>query len=142
MLDVLDDDRLRAAFAHPDAFVREETKEAVDAALYPWLLSHTRAELTAVAQAAGWPFTGVNTPAEVLEARHLHEREYWADWEGLLLPGPPYRHGEGGWRIRRGPPHLGECRADRASRDASTRSLARPGRPRGPPARGHQGRST
>src|SRR5579862_8073029 len=110
VLDVLDDDRLRAAFAHPDAFVRGETKEAIDAALYPWLLSHTRAELTAVAQRAGWPFAGVNTPAEVLEARHLRERGYWADWEGLLLPGPSYRHSVGGWRIRRGPPSLGECR--------------------------------
>jgi len=136
MLDVLDDDPLRAAFAHPDAFVRDETKEALDAALYPWLLSHTRAELTAVAQTAGWPFTGVNTPAEVLEARHLRERGYWVDWEGVRLPGPPYRHGEGGWRIRRGAPQLGECRAGPV---AATRRPVRwqgPADPAVPPLRG------
>ena len=57
MLDVLDDDALRAAFARPDAFERGETKEAMDAALYPWLLARTRAQATAEAQAAGgrWP---------------------------------------------------------------------------------------
>src|SRR6202022_2009476 len=65
MLDVLDDDDLRAAFARPDAFERGDTKEAIDAALYPWLLSHTRAELTEAAQASGWPFAGVLSPSEV-----------------------------------------------------------------------------
>jgi crotonobetainyl-CoA:carnitine CoA-transferase CaiB-like acyl-CoA transferase len=118
MLDVLDDDALRAAFDDPDAYLRTETKQAIDAALYPWLLSHTRAELTAIAQAAGWPFTGLNTPAEVLEAPHLHQRGYWAHWEHpvhgpLRLPGPPYRHGEGGWRLRNGPPALGHGQSRR-----------------------------
>jgi crotonobetainyl-CoA:carnitine CoA-transferase CaiB-like acyl-CoA transferase len=60
MLQVLDNDDLRAAFARPDAFERGDTKEAIDAALYPWLLSHTRAQATAEAQAAGWPLAGVN----------------------------------------------------------------------------------
>jgi crotonobetainyl-CoA:carnitine CoA-transferase CaiB-like acyl-CoA transferase len=112
LLAVLDNDDLRVAFAHPDAFVRGETKEVLDAVLYPWLLSHTRAELTAVAQAAGWPFAGVNTPSEVLGLAHLHQRDYWVHLDcpergRLLLPGPPFRHGEGGWRIRRGAPALG-----------------------------------
>ena len=124
MLDVLDDDELRAAFEHPDAYLRPETKEALDAALYPWLLCHTRAELTAAAQAAGWPFAGVNTPAEVLEADHLHQRRYWVGWDDpdrgpLRLPGPSYRHADGGWQLRHGPPGLGEChtRADAPARE-------------------------
>ena len=117
MLAVLDDDALREAFSHPDAFIRGETREAVDAALYPWLLSHTRAELTAAAQAAGWPFAGVNTPAEVLEVDHLHQRGFWADVEDprvgrIRLPGPPYRHTEGGWRLRRRAPLPGEHDAE------------------------------
>lgn len=117
MLAVLDDDDLREAFSRPDAFVRGETKEILDAALYPWLLSHTREELTALAQAAGWPFAGVNTPAEVLEVDHLHQRGFWAYVEDprvgpVRLPGPPYRHAEGGWQLRRRAPLLGEHAAE------------------------------
>src|SRR5262249_1470330 len=47
MLEVLGDPALKEAFQREDAFTRPETKEAIDAALYPWLLSHTRAEATA-----------------------------------------------------------------------------------------------
>jgi len=113
MLDVLGDDDLRAAFARPDAFLRGETKEILDAVLYPWLLSHTRAECTQAAQAAGWPFAPVNTPAEVLAADHLHQRAFWQEVDDpehgrLLVPGPPYRFDEGGWRLRRRAPTCGE----------------------------------
>ncbi len=112
MLSVLDDDALREAFARPDAFARGDTKEVMDAALYPWLFAHTRAECTAAAQAAGWPCAGINTPAEVLEADHLHQRGFWVDCEDptvgrVLMPGPPYRHAEGGWRLHRPAPTLG-----------------------------------
>ncbi|HVM65332.1 MAG TPA: CoA transferase, partial [Acidimicrobiales bacterium] len=105
MLDVLDDDELRAAFARPDAWDRGETKEAIDAALYPWLLSHTRAECTAAAQARGWPLAGVNSPREVLDADHLHQRGFWVRVNdpragALDMPGPPYRFAEGGWALR------------------------------------------
>lgn len=120
MLKVLDDNDLKAAFARSDAYVRGETKEILDAALYPWLLGHSRAELTAAAQAVGWPVTGVNTPAEVLRAPHLHQRGFWAHWDHLdhgqvLLPGPPYRHSEAGWRFRRPPPELGATDPQRVS---------------------------
>jgi crotonobetainyl-CoA:carnitine CoA-transferase CaiB-like acyl-CoA transferase len=109
MLTVLDNAALWEAFSRPDAFVRGETKEALDSALYPWLLSHTRAEATTLAQAAGWPFAGVNTPEEVLQADHLHQRGFWVDVRDpvlgqVLLPGPPYRLSEGGWRLRRPAP--------------------------------------
>jgi crotonobetainyl-CoA:carnitine CoA-transferase CaiB-like acyl-CoA transferase len=113
MLDVLDNDDLRHAFSRPDAFIRGETKELIDAALYPWLFEHTRAEATAAAQASGWPFAGVYTPSEVLEVDHLHQRNYWNTVEDpelgtVRVPGAPYRHTEGGWRIARPAPRLGE----------------------------------
>jgi len=111
MLVVLDDEALNEAFRLPDAFVRPETKEILDAALYPWLLSHRRVELTAAAQAAGWPFAHVNSVAEVLEVDHFHQRGFWAEIDGpsgpLLLAGPPYRHAEGGWRLHWPGPGLG-----------------------------------
>jgi crotonobetainyl-CoA:carnitine CoA-transferase CaiB-like acyl-CoA transferase len=118
MLDVLDDDDLRAAFARPDAFTRGDTKEAVDAALYPWLLARTRAEATAAAQRVGWPLAGINSPAEVLQADHLHQRGFWVHTDDPLvgtidLPGPPYRFGEGGWSLRRLAPSLGSHDDDR-----------------------------
>ncbi len=113
MLDVLDDDALREAFDRPDAFSRPDTKEYLDAALYPWLFSHTRAEITALAQAAGWPLAGVNVPDEVLAADHLHQRGFWNHTDDPVVgsvdvAGPPARHAEGGWGIRRIAPLLGE----------------------------------
>ncbi len=145
MLSVLADDALNEAFARPDAFVRGETKEVLDAALYPWLLSHTRAELTVAAQAAGWPFAGVNTPAEVLAADHLHQRGFWIDHDDphhghVLLPGPPYRLAEGGWRLHRGAPEVGQDDAAVAAEERSARRpvVVPPARtdPDAPPLRG------
>ena len=141
MLSVLDDDALREAFARPDAFARGETKEALDAALYPWLLSHTRAELTATAQAAGWPLAGVNAPAEVLQVDHLHQRGFWAEVHDpvhgdLLLPGPPYRLAEGGWRLHRTAPRLGADDDVLDTPRAPVVSPAEPTAPDAPPLRG------
>ena len=142
MLSVLGDDSLREAFARPDAFANPETKEILDSVLYPWLFEHTRAEGTAAAQAAGWPFAGVYTPAEVLEADHLHQRGFWTECDDpaigpVLLPGPPYRHAEGGWRLHRPAP------APPSTDDAGTTRRARPVRapdgltdPDEPPLRG------
>jgi crotonobetainyl-CoA:carnitine CoA-transferase CaiB-like acyl-CoA transferase len=145
MLTVLDDDTLRQAFTRPDAYVRGETKEVIDAALYPWLLSHTRAELTAAAQAAGWPFAGVNSPTDVLAAEHLDQRGFWVDVEDpavgfLRLPGAPYRHAEAGWRLRRRAPQLDEHGAEAESpRDRVATGCVVPsvgGEPDVPPLRG------
>ena len=142
MLSVLDNEELTEAFARPDAFVRPETKEILDAALYPWLFAHPRAELTAMAQRAGWPFAHVNSVPEVLEADHLHQRGFWSEAEGpagrILLAGPPYRHAEGGWRLHwPGPPPGG--RADEpAEAEPVAPALART--PVGtPPLDGHPG---
>ena len=120
MLEVLDDENLYAAFARPDAFERGETKEAIDAALYPWLLSRTRAEATAEAQRVGWPLAGVNEPSEVIEADHLAQRGFWVHADdpaagSIKLPGAPYRFAEGGWSLRRLAPRLGEHDAEVAA---------------------------
>jgi crotonobetainyl-CoA:carnitine CoA-transferase CaiB-like acyl-CoA transferase len=112
MLQVLDSDELREAFSQPAAFARPEIKEILDGVLYPWLLSHSRKEITKAAQAAGWPVTPVHEPAEVLTADHLHQRGFWihtVDAEGrpMLLPGAPHRFTEGGWKLRKTAPRLG-----------------------------------
>jgi len=113
MLQVLDSPELTEAFSHPDAFVRPETKAVLDGVLYPWLLDRTRQEVTDAAQAVGWPVTPVHEPAELLTASHFHQRGFWlhaSDPQGspLLLPGAPYRLSEGGWKLRRTAPRLGQ----------------------------------
>ncbi len=146
LLDVLDDDALRAAFAHPDAFERGETKEAMDAALYPWLLARTRAQATAEAQRGGWPLAGVNSPPEVLEAEHLAQRGFWRHTDdpgagAIDLPGPPCRFAEGGWALRRIAPGLGQHDDEaatwpRGSQEPSPRQPASAASPPGPPLSG------
>jgi crotonobetainyl-CoA:carnitine CoA-transferase CaiB-like acyl-CoA transferase len=113
MLSVLESPELTEAFSHPDAFTRPDMKEILDAALYPWLLSHTRQEATVAGQAAGWPVAPVHVPAELVTADHLHQRSFWIYAEdpaagSVLLPGAPYRHGEGGWKFRRAAPRIGQ----------------------------------
>lgn len=135
MLRVLGNADLNAAFARPDAFTRPDTKEYLDAALYPWLFEHTRAEATAIAQAAGWPFAGVNTPAEVLAADHLRQRGFWVHSDDhrfgpVDLPGAPYRFAEGGWQLRRRAPDVGEHngRVQRVAERAKPPAHSGPGR--------------
>ncbi|MET0578802.1 MAG: CoA transferase [Ilumatobacteraceae bacterium] len=133
MLDVLDDDNLRSAFARPDAFERGDTKEFIDAALYPWLFAHTRAEATALAQDAGWPMAGVNTPAEVLAADHLHQRGFWVHADhprhgSIDVPGAPWRLSEGGWALRRLDPEPG-AHAVQEVAEATRRARASTPRP-------------
>lgn len=116
MLDVLGDAAAKEAFQHPDAYNRPETKEVLDVALYTWLMAHTRAEATALAQSAGWPCAGVYSAGEVLQADHLHQRNFWIHTDDpehgpLDLPGPWCRFEEGGWALRRLPPDLGERNA-------------------------------
>ncbi len=139
MLEVLDDPGATAAFEHPDAFNRPETKEALDAALYPWLLSHTRAEATAEAQRAGWPLAGVQSAAEVLEADHLHQRNFWVHtddptWGPIDLPGPWCRFGEGGWTLRRLAPTLGQHDAEIREQAARTSTASAGPTPRPAPS--------
>jgi crotonobetainyl-CoA:carnitine CoA-transferase CaiB-like acyl-CoA transferase len=147
MLEVLDDAAAKAAFEHPDAFQRQETKEALDVAVYTWLLSRTRAEATAAAQSAGWPLAGVNLPHEVLEADHLHQRNFWVHADDpaagpIDLPGPWCRFGEGGWVLRRRAPGLGEhdrelaAELDGAAINSTTPRSSVPAAPSRPPLEG------
>jgi crotonobetainyl-CoA:carnitine CoA-transferase CaiB-like acyl-CoA transferase len=141
MIEVLGDDALKEAFASADAFERGETRELIDAALYPWLLGHTRAEATAKAQAAGWAVTGVFSPEELLSSDHLHQRGFWVHSDdpahGVVdLPGPPVRFAEGGWALRRLAPVPSETSGGNAecdglvpasvSRERPTNRAARP----------------
>jgi crotonobetainyl-CoA:carnitine CoA-transferase CaiB-like acyl-CoA transferase len=128
MLDLFGDEGLRELFSDPRAaLVQAGTREAIDAVLYPWLLSHTRAECTDSAQELGFPLAYVLQPEEVLEAPHLHQRSFWAEVEHpqagrISFPGAPYRFAEGGWSLRRLPPQLGEHNEEIFGSDASEKT--------------------
>jgi crotonobetainyl-CoA:carnitine CoA-transferase CaiB-like acyl-CoA transferase len=113
MLTVLDSAELTEAFSRPDAFARPETKEILDGVLYPWLLSRTRQQITEAGQSAGWPVAPVHLAEELLTADHLHQRGFWVhsvdpEIGPVIMPGAPYRHAEGGWRLRHAAPRLGQ----------------------------------
>jgi crotonobetainyl-CoA:carnitine CoA-transferase CaiB-like acyl-CoA transferase len=142
MLTVLDSPELTEAFSRPDAFARPETKEILDGVLYPWLLSRSREEITEAGQSVGWPAAPVHRAAELLAAGHLHQRGFWVhgidpELGPLLMPGAPYRHGEGGWRIRHPAPKLGQSEFEPEPADRSERAPAAVARdPDVPPLQG------
>ena len=118
--------------------MRPETKEILDSVLYPWLLRTDARRGHRAGQAAGWPVTPVNEPAELLEADHLHQRGFWVhavdnELGPLLLPGAPYRFTEGGWTLRRTAPRLGSARGGdrRTGRRPAHDDTCRRARPRG-----------
>jgi crotonobetainyl-CoA:carnitine CoA-transferase CaiB-like acyl-CoA transferase len=105
---LLGDPHLSEILDDPSSLAKAETRQEIDAVFYPWLLSQTRAEVTTAAQEIGFPLTPILNPEDVLDAEHLHQRGVWTrvidpEWGQLDLPGPPYRHGEGGWALRRLP---------------------------------------
>jgi crotonobetainyl-CoA:carnitine CoA-transferase CaiB-like acyl-CoA transferase len=81
--------------------------------LAPWLLERNMREIVAEAQAAGVMSTPVNTPGSLLSDPHFRKRGFWVEIDHpvpgkLTYPGAPIKMGDGGWRMRRPAPLLGE----------------------------------
>lgn len=114
MLAALADEDLNAHFAKvaedPALFATMETKEAIDAALYPWLLSRTKQQAMEDAQSHKWPVTAINTPADVLEDPHYKQRGFFTEVSHpvgtVVHPGAPFEI-DGGWEPSAAP-RLGE----------------------------------
>ncbi len=110
MLATLNDPDLNAYFAmvaeHPEKFATIETKEAIDAALYPWLLSRTKLEAMQDAQAHKWPLTAINTPVDVLADEHYKARGFFKPVEHpigtVTHPGAPFEMKDG-WELHSAP---------------------------------------
>lgn len=123
MADAMDSQRLRDLFGDPRNAASAAARDVVQEELYGWLLTRTRAEITATAQAARWPVVAVNTPAEVVAAEHLAGRHVWArlahpEAGEVVLLAPPVRMTDGGGRHRSAAPLLG------ADRQAVTDEIA------------------
>lgn len=69
--------------------------EEVDLHFIPWLVQHTRAELTEMAREADLVLGPINGPGDVLESQHLEDRAFWNDVRlagcDVRLPGMGYR---------------------------------------------------
>jgi len=116
MLEVLDDDDLRARFADPRWMYDAELPDLVDAAFYPWILERTSAEAASEGQAHRWPITPLNAPVDIVDDPHFVERDFFVEVEHpvagrIRQPGPPFRL-EGGWAIRHPAPTLGQHQAE------------------------------
>ncbi len=72
-----DEESLAERFANPAWMLDESLPEAVEAALYPWMLSHTRSDVAAAAQAHKWAVMPLNSPLDVIEDPHFEARGFF-----------------------------------------------------------------
>jgi len=111
MLATIQDPDLNELFArvaqNPSLLAQPATKEAIDAALYPWLLSRTKQEVMEAAQAHKWPVTALKNPVEVLEDEHFKTRGFFTQVHHPTVgtvthPGAPF-HVSDGWSLAPAP---------------------------------------
>ena len=111
MLATIQDPEMIAYFTevakNPALFARLETKEAIDAGLYPWLAVRTKEEAMEQAQANKWPVTAINSPAEVIHNKHFAARGYFntVEYPGIgpvTHPGAAFRAADA-WQIAPAP---------------------------------------
>lgn len=99
-----------AALQDGVVIARKHNDEA-DRRFIPWLMGHTRRELTEMAREANLALGPVHSAEELLTDPHLDARGFWTtidlDGSSLRLPGMGYTMSRTPWRIGR-PPMLGE----------------------------------
>ena len=76
-----DEDSLADRFASGTWMLDESLPEAVESALYPWLGSHTRADIAASAQVNKWAVMPLNSPLDVLDDPHFAARQFFQPTE-------------------------------------------------------------
>jgi crotonobetainyl-CoA:carnitine CoA-transferase CaiB-like acyl-CoA transferase len=101
------DQRMTSNLNNPDVIGAE-----VEAAFLDWLKPLTRQQAMAEAQAAGWPLSALNTPADVMSDPHMRERGFFVTVDHpeaapVVLPGLALRFSGTPGELRR-PPLLGE----------------------------------
>ena len=90
-----------------------ETREEVDALLYPWFLERTKQRAMAEGQAHGMPISAINGPADILRDPHLTARGYFVEADHaeagrLAYAGRGLYFDDKSWDMRRPPPLLGQ----------------------------------
>jgi crotonobetainyl-CoA:carnitine CoA-transferase CaiB-like acyl-CoA transferase len=112
MLRVIGDAELFAIFGDVQRLAEPATADRVNEIVAGWFATRSRVDAMTQAQAAGWPVTAVQSPAELARDTHFVERGAVIVTEHPVAgrvsqPGPPF-HIEGGWSHRHAAPRLGE----------------------------------
>ncbi|MCA9852270.1 MAG: CoA transferase [Dehalococcoidia bacterium] len=111
---MIDDDALRdPIFASPAAVAIPEAKERCDAVVYPWMLTHTRADIWKKARKVHAMVAPLYDAVDLFNDQNLRDRGFWTEIEHgesgtLPMIGRPYILSETPWEIRRPAPRLGE----------------------------------
>jgi len=105
-------------WAAQDYLASAEAKKRFAAIFNPFALAHNSEYLYQAGQRHRMPICPVCTPSQVLGNRQLLARGYFADvpheasGRTLTMPGAPYRLTRSPWRLRAGPPRLGQHNAE------------------------------
>jgi benzylsuccinate CoA-transferase BbsE subunit len=97
----------------PAVALNPAAKEEADAIIYPWMLSHTRAEVWAKARTAHAMVAPLLSGKDIFEDPAFRERGLWVEIEHAVLGslpmlGRPYILEKTPWRLRSPAPQLGE----------------------------------
>lgn len=113
-VEMLDDDALRdPKWENPLTAMNPAAKEEADAIVYPWMLSHTRAEAWEAARNAHAMLAPLYDGLDVWRDENFHARGMWAEVHHpeigtVPMLGRPYVFEDSPWRIRHAAPSLGE----------------------------------
>lgn len=113
-VEMLDDDALRdARWSNPATLRDPAAKEEADSIVYPWMLTHTRAEIWERARAAHAVVAPYFTGADIANDEVFRERGLWTTIDHpelgtLPMLGRPYMLEQTPWTLRRPAPRLGD----------------------------------
>ena len=122
-VEMIGDDTLREPrWMQPATQMDSGAKAECDSIVYPWMLTHTRAEIWAEARRARAMVAPLNTGKEIFEDPVFRERGLWTEMHHATLGtlpmlGRPYILEKTPWELRRPAPMLGE-HTDRVLADA------------------------
>ncbi len=113
-VEMVDDDALRdPKWMEPATQANPDAKAECDSIVYPWMLSHTRAEIWAKARRVRAMVAPLNTGKEIFEDEVFRERGLWTEIHHATLGtlpmlGRPYIFEKTPWRIEKPAPMPGE----------------------------------
>lgn len=117
-VEMVDDDALRdPKWENPLTAMNPAAKEEADAIVYPWMLSHTRAEAWEAARNAHAMMAPLYDGLDVWADQNFHDRGMWTEVAHpeigtLPMLGRPYMLEKSPWRIRHSAPSLGQHTAE------------------------------